>query len=111
MKHKGTLICAAAVLAMAATTGAQAGRTLSKQHQAELARKQASQRSFVQPRTMKDAERTQERAIGGGSKVAVPETLFNQMYVTKNAEGQLVVREADASVDVSTIKQEELAHE
>ena len=96
MKHKARLFLVTTALAAAGVvTVAQAANTTPQARKAAIDKIVKNHATFKQPRTMAEADATQVRLANGGVGVAVPEELWNNLTVQKDAQGTPRVRESD----------------
>ena len=97
MNRKTRLLCIAAGLAVGATAAtADAAKPLTPKERAAKAQElRQNHRNFQQPRTIAQAEARVMPTAGGGTALATPTELWNHLSVTRDADGELQVVEAE----------------
>jgi len=96
------ILVAISLLAASGADAATSPKSTPQARKAAIDKIVKNQRSFRQPRTMSDAARTEVRAADGTVAVAVPEELWNNLSVSKDASGQLRMHESDGTAPATT---------
>jgi hypothetical protein len=99
MKPMATAICLLAATAVAGTSAvALAAKPMTqKERKAKAEQVRQNHRQFQQPRTIAQAEASAVRQPDGSVGLAVPAELWNQLSVTRDADGNLHLHESEGA--------------